>query len=259
MVIENGSSEANFFNNISNADYDLLSNSDYDIFLEIIKQTIEQGDHFDDMQILEVCCGTGIFGRKILVHLKSKQITITGVDISKKPIDYLRSLKVENYLPVHGNVIDKILFEDKTFDIILCPFALHHLLRSELELFLKNAFKWLKPHGYVIAIEPNGSNPVLYMSNRIGKVYRSIFRNTRYVSPNETVYSCRSYHKSFLNSNFMKMTVIKVQLEGKLPPKMGLGMKVFVGLKNHLSKLFGYSVAYLIYKKEAVRPSTKES
>ena len=183
MVIENGSSEANFFNNISNADYDLLSNSDYDIFLEIIKQTIEQGDHFDDMQILEVCCGTGIFGRKILVHLKSKQITITGVDISKKPIDYLRSLKV----------------------------------------------------------------------------YRSIFRNTRYVSPNETVYSCRSYHKSFLNSNFMKMTVIKVQLEGKLPPKMGLGMKVFVGLKNHLSKLFGYSVAYLIYKKEAVRPSTKES
>lgn len=179
MTITNDHSEANYFNKISDGDYNVLTESDYNIFLDIIQsEVICRIGYLDELEILEVCCGTGIFGRKILSKFKSKHIKVTGVDISKELIDYLRSLKLKNYIPINGNVLQETLFTSEIFDIIICPFALHHLLRFELEIFLKNVWKWLKPEGFIIAFEPNGSNAILWVSNKIGKIYRFIFNKT---------------------------------------------------------------------------------
>ncbi|MCM8783431.1 MAG: class I SAM-dependent methyltransferase [Candidatus Omnitrophica bacterium] len=236
-IADSSSREAKFFNNISSGEYNVLTETDYNNFLEIVKSEIIEKNRLDNLQILEAGCGTGIFGRKILAHLKQK-ITITGVDISNNLIGYLRLLKPKNYVAIHDNIINQNLFENETFDIIICPFILHHLYKSELEIFVKNSWRWLKSEGYIIAIEPNGSNPILWISHRIGKIYRAVFRNTKYLSPKETVYSCRFYEKLFLKSDFMKIIVLKIQIKGKLS-HLGFGIKIFVALRNHLSRFFG--------------------
>lgn len=248
MTILNDCSEENFFNNISNGEYDLLTEADYNVFLEIIEEVTKEKSCLDNLQILEAGCGTGMFGRKILTHLKSRQITVTGVDVSNNLIDYLKSIKLKNYIPIHGNILSKTLFESETFDIIICPFVLHHLLRDELKIFIKNSYKWLKPEGYIIIFEPNGSNPILRGSNIIGRMYRFFFRNTKYISPNERIYSCQFYDKLFMSSKFIKIAVKEIRIEGKLL-QLGVGIKLFVTFKNHLSNFLGGNVISLIYKK----------
>lgn len=247
MIISKNSTEEDFFNNIS-GEYNVLTQADYDVFLRAIESVILQ--YSDNLQILEACCGTGIFGRKILAHFKSQQITITGVDISSNLINYLSSLKIKNYIPLHGDILSKTLFETGAFDVILCPFALHHLLRNELKIFIENAFAWLKPEGILIAIEPNGTNPVLWASNRIGKIYRGVFRNTKYLSPHETVYSCGFYNRQFFSSDFKKIIEKKFKIEGNIS-KMNFGIQILVLIKNNLSKIFGDNVALLIYGKKS--------
>lgn len=228
----------------------MLTEADYRIFLDIlIREVLPRMNYLDKLQILEACCGTGMFGRKIINVLRyKKRIIITGVDISNNAIDYLRKLKIKNYLPICENILRKDLFNDNFFNIIICPFALHHFLKNELKVFIKNAHRWLKLGGVVIAIEPNGSNPILGISSKVGEIYKFIFPGNKYISPHEKVYSCRFYNKIFLSFGFTKIYEARVRIRGKLPP-MGFIIKLLVVIKNHLSGIFGSNVVVLVYKK----------
>lgn len=110
--------------------------------------------------ILEGGCGKATLGRKLLE--RNADISIVGVDISQKQIEFIEKLNLPRYRGICGNLENKQLFEPKTFDLVFFPYVLHHF--PSIDRVIENAFYWLKENGYVIIIDPNGSNLILRLS-----------------------------------------------------------------------------------------------
>lgn len=102
------------------------------------------------IEILDLCCGTGIFPRKWLTKLKS--ISYLGVDINPQFIAFAKNnLKDERF----NFVVDNSLSFKTTqkFDVILATSAYHHIEDSKKRDFLKNILVHLKENGVLIVYE----------------------------------------------------------------------------------------------------------
>ena len=73
--------------------------------------------------VLDVGCGKGFLAQKIA---ERKKIRVVGIDITIK--DALKTCENPHF--IHGN-IEKLPFEDKSFDTVLCTHTLEHLLNPE--------------------------------------------------------------------------------------------------------------------------------
>ena len=87
--------------------------------IDFILKKIEEGDF---KNIIDIGCGSGY----ILNLIKSKfpHIELTGFDIKK-------SKAVENYNFVEGN-LEKLPFENNSFDLVLCNHTVEHLVDLNL-------------------------------------------------------------------------------------------------------------------------------
>lgn len=102
--------------------------------------------------ILDLGCGNGDNTLKFIEKIKSNKkpvgIELTGLkvqDAIRKGID-CRQGSLEKQLP----------FEEKTFDIIISNFLLDHLLN--IDLFISEAYRVLKPGGYMVISTDNLSS-----------------------------------------------------------------------------------------------------
>jgi len=114
---------------------------------ELIQKIAEKKD---SVEILDFCCGTGIFPRKWLTKLNN--INYIGVDINKNFTKFAQDkLKDERFSFVYG---DSVSFKtDKKFDIVLATSSYHHIEDSKKRDFLKNIFSHLKEDGVLIVYE----------------------------------------------------------------------------------------------------------
>lgn len=120
---------------------------------------------------LEAGCGIASLGKKILE--KNKKISIIGVDVNKKIVNYVNKKRISRYRVMCGNLEDDKLFKKETFDFIIFPYVLHHI--PDTGLILRNAYFWLKKNGYVIIFDPNASNVVLRLSYNLRLVFQKLF------------------------------------------------------------------------------------
>ncbi len=96
-------------------------------------------NHRSEPAALDLCCGTGLVG----AHIKSKVRNIVGLDLSPS---MLARAKRRLTRVIRGNA-EKLLFPDKTFDLVICRQSLHFLDSKKLAREIKRV---LKPGGQVI-------------------------------------------------------------------------------------------------------------
>jgi len=153
-------------------------------------------------KMLEAGCACGVFGKYFLKHYP--KLSVIGVDISKKMVARAND-KTKKYKAIVGDLEDKKIFKKHSFDVILCPFVLHHF--PSLEKVFKNFTYWLKPKGIIIISEPNGQQII----GRISKFLRKIVEKTlgeeiiikhRMATPNETNHTLGEYQRYLKMNDF---------------------------------------------------------
>ena len=136
-------------------------------------------DRFDEVmgsfqihpgKALDAGCGTGEF----TVQLAKSGLEVAGVDISRKSIEFLNKYSKKNNLRIKGVVgdIENLPFKSNSFDYCFCFGTLHHFM--DFRNALKELRRVLKNEGKIMALEPNGSNPVLRASRAINRNFLHI-------------------------------------------------------------------------------------
>ncbi|MFC1477706.1 class I SAM-dependent methyltransferase [candidate division KSB1 bacterium] len=108
-------------------------------------------ENIKDMNILDCCCGPGVTA----VSCAKRGALVTGIDISPGMIDLARKNtelnRVDDRVDLKVMSVQKMDFEDNSFDYVVGIGALHHL---NLDLAGKEISRVLKPGGKVLFIEP---------------------------------------------------------------------------------------------------------
>ncbi len=112
-------------------------------------------------KILNVGCGRGFESREF----KKAGHYVVGTDISKKVLKFSRKLQDESYLL---DAQEKMPFRRDSFDTIYAGELLEHLPFPSL--FLKEAYKVLKPKGKLIVIVPN----IARFRNRVSILFNKL-------------------------------------------------------------------------------------
>lgn len=193
ILFQDKKKEVDFFNQIDDP-YDCVSNNTY---IKVAEKCAVFLKSYDSL-ILEVGCGSGLFGKR----LSEMGYNVIGIDISSKMIEYANQKKVQNYSVKEGDAEDKSLFPKETFSLILCPGILHHIPDLKASSIISNFYFWLKPGGYVVCWEPNGSNWIINVSKLLFKIYSLFVRKSIYATTNETNHSFHQYYKVFSLNKF---------------------------------------------------------
>ena len=232
--------EIDFFNQLaSSGHYETVSKELYNFLLSILSKN----NIAINGSVLEAGCGEGVIGKTILK--KFPDTFITGVDISENMVKIANN-NTKNYSAMIGDIENKELFVTNQFDFIICPFILHHFMG--LDGVFGNFSNWIKKEGYILVIEPNGSNPVNKISKMIRKTVELLF-NKNYIidhklaTPNETDHTIKKY-KALLNkynfeilNTYSNFSVDKYQSSDSLIGKIKNILYNFYKLimPNHLS------------------------
>ena len=131
-------------------------------FSEVEKRFVEMLGSVNEKNILDI--GSG-FGNAAL-NLAQKGGIVTSIDISPNLIKGCKYRAQKNRLTVDFQVMDaqNLKFEDNSFDIILGYRTIHHL--QDINTFLLGAYRFLKPGGFVLFVEPQKLNPFVEFGRR---------------------------------------------------------------------------------------------
>jgi len=111
-------------------------------------------------KVLELGCGTGLFTRE----LAKSGAQVTAIDISPELLDLARrDLGAQNVSFRLENAYQSS-FSDESFDFVVGSSVLHHL---DVSAALKEAFRVLKPGGWLRFTEPNMLNPQIAFQKNI--------------------------------------------------------------------------------------------
>jgi 2-polyprenyl-3-methyl-5-hydroxy-6-metoxy-1,4-benzoquinol methylase len=147
-------------------------------------------------KVLEVGCGSGAFGRR----LAKKGFNVTGIDLSKVLVKYANKLAKDekiSYRAVAGNVFN---YKIRNFDIVMCVGFLHHF--EDLSPIIKKLGSFLKKDGKIVIMEPNGSNPVIKLTELIRKKVWPFNTMASLGTMNETNHSAGKYLAEFKKTGF---------------------------------------------------------
>ena len=107
---------------------------------------------------LDYCCGTG----GISLVLARNGAYVHGIDLSDESIKTAENLLADEGYGASSEfqVMDaeKLLFDEDTFDVIVCSGVLHHL---NLAHAYRQLARVLKPNGKILCVEALGHNPLI--------------------------------------------------------------------------------------------------
>lgn len=103
----------------------------------------------DNINILDVGCGNGLFGS----YFCDVASSITGVDASEHALQCAKDRGYQNTYKISDFCTDSLDFPDNSFDFIMCKDVLEHLL-DPLHLLLEMK-RVLKKGGYLFINVPN--------------------------------------------------------------------------------------------------------
>ncbi|MFA9424045.1 MAG: class I SAM-dependent methyltransferase [Sedimentibacter sp.] len=123
-------SSTNLFNSISRI-YGLFYNTQKKRFSKVIEDIKQELNLTSYETILDVGCGTGA----LCSVLSDKGLTVTGVDGAEKMLN-IAIKKPENKKInfVHTNILEKLPFNDKVFDISIASYVAHGMQQSERKI-----------------------------------------------------------------------------------------------------------------------------
>ena len=165
--------EKKFFDNYPHR-YEVLTGQGYERILAEFAKLINprRGE-----RLLDLGCGSGaLTGR-----LGRWSLELTGVDISIKNI-IEASGRISPAQFIAGD-IERIPFQNNTFDIIFYSGVLHHF--PNMKEIIQEGIRVLKPGGRFFSYDPNQENPFMW----IYRDKKSPFRSSRGVTSNEILIS----------------------------------------------------------------------
>lgn len=188
---------------------------------------INQFENKQDLQILEIGCGTGEISFSVASKLNGN---VFGADLSATFVKHASSMyRLPNlkFEVLDFNNPDKLY--DKKFDYIIGNGILHHLYYN-LDASLKNIGLLLKPNGKIIFLEPNFFNPYILLIFNIPPL-----RKWAKLEPDEMTFTRKFINKKLLNAGFSN---IKIEFKDFLlpgVPAIAIGPSIAAG--NILEKI----------------------
>lgn len=203
---------------------------------EVYHQILAKIKPYLGHRVLEAGCGAGTFGERI--KRKKPQITLIGVDLTKKMIDLAKEKGIYQKLYCQ-NIEDKTTFKKLSFDAIICPYLLHHL--PEAQRSINNFHRWLKPGGYLIIIDPNGSNFILkisYLMRIIGAQF--IDYNNNFASINEKNKTVPEFKRHLYRYKIIKIITFQHKNPQNQKINFPFAIKVLGWIRKKIVKLYAY-------------------
>lgn len=102
-------------------------------------------------KVLDAACGEG-YGSHIL-SAEAKEVT--GLDISTKTVENANKKYGKDNLSFRAGSVEKLPFEDNSFDVVISYETIEHVTGEVQESFLKEIRRVLKPDGFLIMSTPN--------------------------------------------------------------------------------------------------------
>ena len=180
--------------------------------------------------------------------------SVIGVDIAPAMVNHVRSMGINRYQGILGDIEDSKLFPGSQFDFVLCPAVLHHF--PDPRRVIRNAIHWLRPGGHLLLAEPNGSSPVNILSKAIRHLLENLISKEyvlkHFATPNETDHSQHLYHNLFISANLM--LIFSTTFQAEAPPHAGRSFiattkEILYKLTAFLPKPWNGSDMIMIFKK----------
>jgi ubiquinone/menaquinone biosynthesis C-methylase UbiE len=143
----------------------------FDMFAELFSPLFTEGPN---SVILDMCSGSGMH----LPVLNQFPGTIIGADLSFGLLEVARGLKRELQLDTTflvQSLAEKIPLKDDTCDAIIMIDAIHHV--EDQAGVIKELSRVAKPNAPFLLIEPNVTNPLVYLAHRIPVEERGALRS----------------------------------------------------------------------------------
>ena len=117
-------------------------------------------------RILDVGIGNGIMLRDYHRLIKSKNLSIVGIDINKDYLDHckglIRSCSLEDHIRIHNTPVERYQPPERGyFDFIL--FSMSFMLFRDQELVLDRIRDWLRPGGKILFFQTMFHDRSLFM------------------------------------------------------------------------------------------------
>ncbi len=127
----------------------------------------------DNMKVLEVGCGGGLFTNMIKKHFPSCEVV--GIDLDENHINFARDKAKELNLDVEYKVCDikNMPFEDNSFDLVFSHTVVEHL---EFNDFISEQKRVLKSGGSIVIMRVNMEEKIVDkyftdLENEVNEVY----------------------------------------------------------------------------------------
>jgi len=161
-----------------------------DLVNNFIKSRI--GAQKDNIKILELGCGTGLFTEKLIRFSSAISVSL---DIYEEFI-YKATERMKKTGKSHIFLVgdaEALPFLDESFDVVIGISVLHHL---KLDIALRNISRILKTGGVFIFSEPNMLNPQILIQKNVPFIKRCLGD-----SPYEKAFFPFGFRSSFLKHN----------------------------------------------------------
>jgi len=168
---------------------------------------IQLGNIRAGRKVLELGCGYGEFTRRVA----STGADITAIDISPDLLEFATERIKNKAVRFQIQNVEKMDFEDESFDAVFGSSILHHL---NLKPALLEIYRVLRKGGRIVFTEPNMLNPQIWLERNI----RAIRRLT-YTSPDETAFTKWNLEKELLNHGFKNVIIKTFDFLHPLTPK----------------------------------------
>lgn len=156
---------------------------------------IQHGNISYGKKVLEIGCGTGEFTKRIA----QTGADITAVDISPDLLEIARETTQDVNVSFHVQNVEKLDFEDGSFDVVIGSSILHHL---NLNPALREVYRVLKKGGGIVFTEPNMLNPQIWLERNI-----SIIRKLTNNSPDEAAFVRWALKNELTNLGFKNVSI----------------------------------------------------
>jgi len=185
----------------------------------------EIGYLLKNKKVLDIGCGIGRFTK----FLQSRGAEVTGVDICQEMIDQNTECKTI------CTSLDKLPFDDNSFDIIFSVWTLQYMNELELSVISKEISRVLKPGGFVFIIEQMSDSGYGNVVSRHCLDYGIIFNNngicwgkTRTIAYENDLIIGIIRHGIIPEELFMPIADLHLGLNKQLPFKYGIYLDTFM-------------------------------
>lgn len=153
--------------------------------------------------ILDCGCGSG---EDSVIMAKWKNYVI-GTDVSREALRIAKENALLSNVEVEFVLADSenLPFRNASFDTCICMQTLHHF--SSIDYVLMEIERILCSPGKIVLFEPNGSNIVFKMSERVEDLVRPFLKNIGVDTPNEHIHDLSFYLDSLRKAGFFYIGV----------------------------------------------------